>query len=247
MTATTQPEFILYDLACIKNVCFSPVVWKIRLMLNYKKITYRTIFLEFPDIEPTLKELGIAPHDPSSRSHANYTVPVIQHVPTGKYIMDSPAIAEFLESAYPNPPLPLTSDLGHQIEAQARSAVAPALRISIPPREILILSPRSQEYFRAKTKAHLGCKLEDLVDQENEDKAWADVEKKMEGLGELMMTNKADGPFLLGAQPSYTDFFIAASLQSTRTVDEGVFQRCVVYPGFKTIYEACLPWMEKKD
>ncbi|KAM0310445.1 hypothetical protein ACHAPQ_012494, partial [Fusarium lateritium] len=96
--------------------------------------------------------------------------------------MDSPAIADFLESTYPNPPLPLTSDLGREIEAQARSAVAPALRISIPPREILILSPRSQEYFRAKTEAQLGCKLEDSIDQEKEEKAWADVEKKMESL-----------------------------------------------------------------
>lgn len=57
MAATTAPEIVLYDLACTKNVCFSPVVWRIRLMLNYKKVPYRTIFLEFPDIEPTLKEL----------------------------------------------------------------------------------------------------------------------------------------------------------------------------------------------
>jgi len=53
----TEPEIILYDLACTKNICFSPVVWRIRLMLNYKKIQYKTIFLEFPDIEPTLKPL----------------------------------------------------------------------------------------------------------------------------------------------------------------------------------------------
>jgi hypothetical protein len=57
MTAQIEPEIVLYDLACIKNVCFSPVVWRIRLMLNYKRIPYRTIFLEFPDIEPTLKAL----------------------------------------------------------------------------------------------------------------------------------------------------------------------------------------------
>jgi hypothetical protein len=57
MTAQTEPEIILYDLACTKNICFSPTVWRIRLMLNYKHIPYRTIFLEFPDIEPTLKGL----------------------------------------------------------------------------------------------------------------------------------------------------------------------------------------------
>jgi hypothetical protein len=60
MTTTAQSEVVLYDLVCTKNTCFSPVVWKIRLMLNYKKINYRTIFLEFPDIEPTLKELWVS-------------------------------------------------------------------------------------------------------------------------------------------------------------------------------------------
>jgi hypothetical protein len=57
MSNQKQPEIVLYDLACTKNICFSPAVWRIRLMLNFKQIPYRTIFLEFPDIEPTLKEL----------------------------------------------------------------------------------------------------------------------------------------------------------------------------------------------
>lgn len=57
MAAQTKSEVVLYDLACTKNVCFSPTVWRIRLMLNYKNISYRTVFLEFPDIAPTLKEL----------------------------------------------------------------------------------------------------------------------------------------------------------------------------------------------
>ncbi|KAF5661747.1 glutathione s-transferase [Fusarium heterosporum] len=161
--------------------------------------------------------------------------------------MDSPAIAKFLETTYPDPSLPLTSELGREIETRARNTVGPAFRVSVTPREILILAPRSQEYFRAKSEALIGCRLEDLLDQEKEEKAWADVAEKMQDLGELMMTNKGSGPFLLGAQPSYTDFFIAASLQSARTIDEDVFQRCVKYPGFKGIYEACLPWMERKD
>jgi len=57
MVDQKEPEIVLYDLACTKGVCFSPVVWRIRLMLNYKKIPYRTVFLEFPDIEPTLEGL----------------------------------------------------------------------------------------------------------------------------------------------------------------------------------------------
>ncbi len=57
MANEPENEIVLYDLACTKNTCFSPVVWGIRLMLNYKQIPYKTIFLEFPDIEPTLKNL----------------------------------------------------------------------------------------------------------------------------------------------------------------------------------------------
>lgn len=52
-----EAQLILYDLACTKNVCFSPAVWRIRMMLNYKQLPYKTIFLEFPDIAPTLKDL----------------------------------------------------------------------------------------------------------------------------------------------------------------------------------------------
>ncbi|KAF5024841.1 hypothetical protein F66182_3080 [Fusarium sp. NRRL 66182] len=243
----STPEIILYDLACTKNMCFSPVVWKIRLMLNYKHIPYQTIFVEFPDIEPTLKSLGLAPHDPGSASHARYTVPAVKHVPSDTSIMDSPAIAEFLETTYPDPPLRLTSALGRQVERQARRSIGPAFGASVTPREILILSPPSQEYFRQKVQARLGHPPEDLLDPDKEERAWEAVADKMRDMGELMMMNNADGPFVLGAQPSYTDFFIAASLQSGRTIDEGIFQRCIKHPGFNEIYEACLPWMEKKD
>ncbi|KIW93259.1 uncharacterized protein Z519_05864 [Cladophialophora bantiana CBS 173.52] len=247
MAAQTEPEIILYDLACTKNVCFSPVVWRIRLMLNYKHIPYRTIFLEFPDIEPTLKGLGLVPSESAAGSKIKYTVPAIQHVPSNTYMMDSVPIAQFLESTYPDPPVPLTSELGSEIEAKARAVIGKVFYTSTMPREINILSPRSQEYFRRTREASLGHRLEDLLDPDKEDQSWDAVSDGMRAVGELMQTHKADGPFVLGAQPSYTDFFIAGSLQCARVVDEGVFQRNVKYPGFREIYEACLPYMEKKD
>ena len=57
MSSEAQPEIILYDLACQKGECFSPTVWRVRMMLNYKKVPYKTVFLEFPDIAPTLEGL----------------------------------------------------------------------------------------------------------------------------------------------------------------------------------------------
>lgn len=113
------------------------------------------------------------------------------------------------------------------------------------PREIDVLSPRAQEYFRRTREASLGHPLEDLL--RNEEESWNAASDNIRAVGELMQTKKADGPFVLGAKPSYTDFFIAGSLQSARVVDEGVFQRITKFPGYKEIYEACLPYMEKKD
>lgn len=174
-----------------------------------------------------------------------YTVPVILHVPSNKYIIESALIAEFLESTYPNPPVPLTSELGREVESTARSIVGAVFRTSVMPRETGILSPRAQEYFRRTREASLGHPLEDLLTSEEE--TWNTASDKICALGELMQTNKADGPFVLGARPSYTDFFIAGNLQCARVIDEGVFHRLTKYPGFKEVYEACLPYMEKND
>jgi glutathione S-transferase len=190
---------------------------------------------------------GLVPGVAASGYKYKYTVPAIQHVPTNTYMMDSAPIAQFLESTYPDPPVPLTSELGREIEAKARAVVGKAFGMSVMPREISILSPRAQEYFRRTREASLGHRLEDLLDPDKEEQAWNAVGDGMRAVGELMRTHKADGPFVLGARPSYTDFFIAGSLQSARVVDEGVFQRNIKYPGFEEIYEACLPYLEKKD
>ncbi|KFY22399.1 hypothetical protein V493_06637 [Pseudogymnoascus sp. VKM F-4281 (FW-2241)] len=243
MAARTEPDIVLYDLACTKNVCFSPTVWRIRLILNFKQIPYTTIFLEFQDIEPTLKGLGLVPGESPTGEKLKYTVPAIHHMPTNTHIMDSTPIAKFLEATYPTPPLPLTSELGRTIELQARSVVGPTFRASVVPREINILSPKSQEYFRRTREATLGHRLEDLLDSEEE--SWEAVSEGMREVGELMRTNAAEGPFVLGAQPSYTDFFIAGSLQSARVVDEAVFERHMKYAGYKEVYEACLSYMAK--
>ncbi|PON25694.1 hypothetical protein TGAM01_v205579 [Trichoderma gamsii] len=238
-------EIVLYDLACTKNVCFSPVVWRIRMMLNYKQIPYKTVFLEMPDIEPTLKELGLPPHDPATGNTKNYTVPAIYHVPTNKYVMDSPAVAKFIESTYPDPHVQLDSELGAKIMLKLRAELGPTVQKSIMPREALIFSPRAEAYFRRAREARIGRPLEELL--EGEDEAWEALEGDSQAIGALMRTNKADGPFILGARPSLTDFFVAGSMQTAKVIDEGVFQRILKLPGHLEIYEACQPFMQKKD
>lgn len=161
--------------------------------------------------------------------------------------MDSVLIAKFLESTYPDPPVQLTSELGRQIETEARAVVGKIFSRSVMPREMGILSPRAQEYFRRTREASLGHPFEDLLDPEREEQNWTAIEDGMRAVGELMLTHKAEGPFVLGARPSYTDFFVAGALQCARVVDEAVFQRNIKFPGFVDVYEACLPYMEQRD
>lgn len=202
----------------------------------------------FPSI--TLKPLtniypcsGIPPA--ATESTIKYTVPTIHHIPSNKSIMESAQIAEFLESTYPDQPVPLTSELGREIESKARAVVGTIFGKSVMAREVNILSPRAGEYFRKTREPKIGRRLEELL--ANEDETWDAADGDIRAVGDLMQKNKADGPFLLGDRPSYTDFFIAGALQNARVIDEGVFQRIFKYDGYKQIYEACLPYMEKED
>ncbi|KAH8646267.1 hypothetical protein BX600DRAFT_555957 [Xylariales sp. PMI_506] len=252
MAEQPEPEIVLYDLACTKNVCFSPIVWRIRLVLNYKQIPYRTVFVDFPDLEPTLKELGVIPSEAAMRRKYKYTVPVIQHVPTNTYMMDSAPIAQFLESQYPDPPVAvLQSEEARSLEARVDALGDAIFHISVMPREVGILSPRGKEYFRRTREASLGdpqLRLEDLLAGDREERGWEAIDQEVRAVGQLMRQPAAKGPFVLGsASPSYTDFVAVGWLQCARVVDEGVFQRNIAYPGYKEVYEACLPYLERNN
>lgn len=162
-------------------------------------------------------------------------------------MMDSAPISQFLESMSPDPSVPLTSALGSMIEDKARAVVGRTFYASVMPREIRVLSPRAQEYFRRTREASLGHRLEDLLVANKEEKVWSVANDNIIAVGELIETHKSEGPFVLGGRPSYTDFFVAGSLQFARVVDEAVFQRKITFPGYGKVYQACLPYMEKKD
>ena len=158
--------------------------------------------------------------------------------------MDSVPISKFIEETYSDPPLQMASELGDRLVAQIWGELSKTFRASIMPREVDILYPRSAEYFRRKRMG--GLSREELLDEKKEEEAWSSVDGKMRDIGKEMQTNRAEGPFLLGAEPTYADFTIVGAMQSGRMVDEGVFQRIVKHPGFADLYEACQPFMTKR-
>jgi glutathione S-transferase len=184
---------------------------------------------------------------PGDEANGKYTVPAIYHVPTNKYIMDSAPISRFLEETYPEPSVPLESELGQEITARSRAVIGATMFKSLMPREVNILSPRAAEYFRQTREPMLGRPPEDFLDPAAEEQAWAAVAGALDDVDKLIRTNSAEGPFVLGARPSYTDFFIAGALQSAKMVDERTFERVAKYPGYSGIYLACVPYMARHD
>lgn len=170
-------------------------------------------------------------------------MPVIHHLPTDTYIMDSPAIAEFIETTFPSPPVIMSSELGTEVEARARATGSKVMVSAVLPREVDILAPRAAQWFRSTREASLGRTLEEQL--ATEDEAWAAADAQLREVSDLLERNKDKGPYILGKDISYADMFIAGANQSTRMVHEGSFERFMAYPGFERIYRALEPLMEK--
>jgi glutathione S-transferase len=68
----------------------------VRYCLRYKRIPFTTAWVELPDIAGLLQSKGI--------THPPYTLPAIEDPNTGAFIMDSLAIATYLDETYPETP-----------------------------------------------------------------------------------------------------------------------------------------------
>ena len=105
--AHSPPVIMLYDVPGSTPQPWAPNIWRIRFILNYKRLRYRTIWVEFPDVEPTLRALGAPPSARRPDGRSVYTLPVIVD-PTPAQAGASPVIlsnattiAEYLETRYP--------------------------------------------------------------------------------------------------------------------------------------------------
>lgn len=137
--------------------------------------------------------------------------------------MDSLAIAYFLESTYPHPPLQLESSLGDRILADSRRIAGQAFRNSLMPRKLPLLSPSAQDFFRRTREPALGHPIEDLLPSVEEfERVWDGIEGEMKENGEMM--RKGEGRFIEGKRPCWADFCVVGNMCCARVVDgEGVF------------------------
>ena len=187
----------------------------LRYTLNFKGIPYKTEWVEYPDIEPLCKKLGIPPTYKKADGKDHYTLPAIHDPSTGAYVSNSILIAEYLEKTYPGTPqvfphntLALQTTFG-----QAFGDSISALWNFIVPAVYVKLNPQSQEYFRSTREESFGKAMEDITPKG--EAAVAEWAQFRDGLGKVdswYAKNGGQGPFLLGEALSWGDIAVASCL-----------------------------------
>ncbi|RFU81180.1 glutathione s-transferase [Trichoderma arundinaceum] len=240
-------QVILYDLPSRNeagNRAWSPNTWKVRLVLNYKNVPYKTSWIEYPDIEPTFSSFGLLPNT-ASTGDIPYTVPVVKHSTAG-YFMESFAIVKKLEELYPEPSLHLDNGYYDKAYAALQEFALKTMPELIHRLPTGILNDESIEYFQRTRKEWFGMSLAELSKSDKAgENAWIDAEPALQAMRALLMENSS-GPYIAGEQVCYADFVIAGGYELFDVVHNEWFKRWIAYDEcFQKHYEACYKWMTR--
>lgn len=129
-----------------------------------------------------------------------YTLPVITDNSTGKSIMDSIAIAQYLEKLYPQPSLYLDSPNLAKLD-EIKEGLFPVFKYTVMSRVVDrpgCLTKVSGEYFTETRCRWLNVSSLAEFEEEGlkESKAWERVEKPIRSLSEMLRAKR--GPFVEG-------------------------------------------------
>ncbi|KIJ49082.1 hypothetical protein M422DRAFT_225713 [Sphaerobolus stellatus SS14] len=227
---SSEPKITLFDLTSILKP--SPVwsinTWKVRYLLNYKRIPYKTVWVSFPDIEETLIKAGgegktkLKKRDDPSKLF--YTLPAIKDESGPEHIVIIGTIqcAEYLEEKFPERPvLPKTGRaLEFAVEAFFDTVVFPNFFLPVLPLVYAILDDHAKPYFRQTREQVFGKKIEELSPEGPvRDEQWKKLEKGFDTLATIYEKNGPNVDFIAGgANPSHADFYIASNLMWIKCV-----------------------------
>ncbi|CAG8095596.1 unnamed protein product [Penicillium nalgiovense] len=259
----TESNIHFFDIKSVlpgASKSWSPNTLKTRMVLNFKGIPYTQSWVSYPDIEPLLKAHGVPPAKSSvlpANSPVLYTLPAISHKggitsnPDG-LLMDSVPIAMYIDKLYPSPPLFPSGDASYSLMVAVQkivSLIRPSMISLVIPNVPSGLDERGREYFMRTRAEAFGKPLSEVkpTDEAELLALWQLIEKETETL--IMMLKGKDGkkgPFLEGEKAGYADIILASLLAFFERFDRGTFEKILVLGDgeFKTLYEACLPWLE---
>ncbi|KAH7915562.1 glutathione S-transferase [Hygrophoropsis aurantiaca] len=197
----------------------SPNTWKVRLVLNYKKLRYQTRWVESVDIEAVCKPLGIPPTTTKPNGDPKYTLPALidntQSTPV--VISDSTPIIEYLEKTYPD------HDLSRAIVPSDSRALLAAFEYQVATSITALLYPlvvmdlyskkgtRDQHYLRTRMEALFGIPLEQVQSVGHDRER---LLRKLERAFNLFATSlrTSGGSYIMGQNPCLMDFTLCGLL-----------------------------------
>ncbi|KAL1950704.1 hypothetical protein VTO73DRAFT_5828 [Trametes versicolor] len=212
-----MPEpIIFYDIPSQGTAvkAWSPNTWKTRYALNIKGIPYKTVWVEYPDIESVMRKIGALPTETNANGTPHYTLPAIYDPNTKTALAESALIARYLDKTYPDTPrlIPEGTAALHAAFTQAFRAVLTKdlMPITIPATADH-LPPRSEAYFRATREVFFGGPLQELAPPgPKREKHWAEVKKAFGTYAQWLHADGVDKPFILGDKIGYADVTIAS-------------------------------------
>ncbi|KAF8131582.1 hypothetical protein EV363DRAFT_1330442 [Boletus edulis] len=201
---------VLYDLPSrLPGNSWSFNTAKPRFVLSYKNLPFNTVWVEYPDIAPMMKEIGASP-DKRRDGSEQYTVPVLSDPNTGALITDSWTIAVYLDETYPEKPVFPKGSRGliRSFDTAVGVLMSASFGFSIL-RVSEILNERSQEYFVTTREALLGEKVDEWSPEgPKRDAHWEAIEKKLYGSAKIWY-EETGGKWVMGDTFSYADIILA--------------------------------------
>jgi glutathione S-transferase len=194
----------LFDLAGAESERrFSPFCWRIRMALAHKGLDVETVPWRFTEKDKL-------PQPNAGR------VPVI--VDGGKVVHDSTAIADYLETRYPERPTLFGGEAGRALTSFVQNWTETVLQPALVGFVVLDIcwhaAPQDQAYFRRSREERFGTTLENVVkDREQRLPAFRD------SLAPLRRTLERQ-KFLAGAAPAYADYIVFGAFQWARAISD---------------------------
>ncbi|HTJ65407.1 MAG TPA: glutathione S-transferase family protein [Alphaproteobacteria bacterium] len=180
---------------------FSPYCWRTRMALAHKGLSAESIPWCFTEKQ------AIAPYKSEK-------VPVL--LDSDNPVVDSWAIANYLEDTYPDRPSLFGGDggraMGRMINWWGDIAIVGGIFPMIGADIHGHLKPEDAAYFRRTREAHLGKPLEEAAAGRDKE-----VEKFRRSLNPLRLTLKTQ-PFLGGHAPNYADYIVFGGFQWARAM-----------------------------
>jgi glutathione S-transferase len=194
----------LYDLAGSEaERRFSPFCWRSKMALAHKGLAVETVPWRFTEKDKL-------PQPNTGR------VPVI--VDDGRVVHDSTAIADYLETRYPDRPSLFGDAAARALTRFVQNWTETVLQTGIVGFVVLDIwrhvGPEDQAYFRRSREERFGTSLEKVV----EDRA-ARLPAFRESLAPLRRTLERQS-FLAGEAPAYGDYAVFGAFQWARAISD---------------------------